>query len=148
MGTITRIALFLLVAAAGFAQILGSIRGIVMDENGAVVPNVRVDATNVDSNARYVGRASATGYFVIELPAGTFELSVTQTGFKKFSQKGLEVNLGVSLRADVKLIREDRKPPPPIPSVAGLRRGRDSENRVANENSDSQTDPLPPKPLS
>ena len=121
---IARIALFLLVTAAGFAQIVGSISGIVTDENGAVVPNARVDAINVDTNARYLGRASATGSFVIELPAGTFELSVTQTGFKKFSQKGLEVSSGMSLRADVKMSRDDPKPPRPIPPVAELQHGR------------------------
>ena len=101
-----------------------------MDENGAVVPSVRVEATNVDTNARYVGRSSAAGNFVIELPAGTFELSVTHMGFKKFSRKGLEVSSGISLRADVKLSRDDWKPPPPIPPVAGLKRGQYSENRA------------------
>jgi Carboxypeptidase regulatory-like domain len=122
MRTTTRIALFLLMAAAAFSQVVSSITGIVTDENGAVVPNVRVDATNVDTNARYVGRSSATGYFVIEVPAGTFELTAMQTGFKKFSQKGLEVSSGVSVRADVKLIKADWQPPTPIPPVAAAPR--------------------------
>ena len=132
MRPITRVALFLLVAAVGFAQIVGSIRGIVMDENGAVVPNVRVDATNVDTNARYVGRASATGYFIVHLPPGMYDLSIARAGFKKFRQKGLEVSTGMSLRADVTLIKDDPKPTPPIPPIAELQRGRYSGNSEAN----------------
>jgi hypothetical protein len=133
MRTMTCIAFFLLLASALFAQVVGSISGIVTDENGAVVPNVRVDATNVDTNARYVGRASRTGIFTIPVPTGKYELNIAQPGFKQFSQKGLEVYSGTTQRADVKLIKDDPKPPPPIPPVAKLQRGQYFESRAANQ---------------
>jgi hypothetical protein len=114
------VGLFLLVAATGFAQIIGSITGTVTDETGSVVPNVAVDAINADTNVRFSARTSATGYFAIHLPPGKYELDVRQAGFKKFSQKGLEVSNDTTLRTDVKLIRDDRKLPQPIPPVAAV----------------------------
>ena len=105
MRNVTLIALFLLVAAGAFGQ--RAITGIVTDQNGAVVPGVKVYVTNVDTKAVFAAGASATGNYTIWVPPGNYELNVAKQGFKKVIRKGLEVSTATSVRADVKLIRAD-----------------------------------------
>ena len=49
------------------------------------------------------GGASETGNYVISVPAGTYELTVTVTGFKKYVQQNVQVVVAVGTRRDVKL---------------------------------------------
>jgi len=84
--------LIFLAAVSAFGQAnRGSITGTVQDQSGAVVPNVPVEARNVETGAVFAAGASTTGNFVIPVPAGSYELSVTAAGFKKFVQTGVPV---------------------------------------------------------
>jgi len=88
---------------AVFAQSTGTITGTIEDPAGAVVPGAPVEAKNMDTGAVYKGGASNTGNFVIPVPVGKYELSVTVTGFKKFVRQNLEVFVAVDTRQDVNL---------------------------------------------
>ena len=69
-----------------------NITGTVSDPAGAVVAGASVEARNTDTGATYPVATSATGNNTIaELPAGTYELSVTSAGFKRFIRPGLIV---------------------------------------------------------
>src|SRR3984957_3658345 len=87
---------------AAFAQTdRGTITGTITDPAGAVVPNAPVEARNVDTGAVYSGASSATGNFTIaQLPVGTYELSVTVAGFKKYVRTGISVEVAGIDRID------------------------------------------------
>src|ERR1700691_358333 len=98
------VSIFLFVSAA-FAQTdRGTITGTVSDPAGAVVPNAPVEAKNVATDAVYPTASSATGnYTIAQLPAGTYDLSVTVPGFKKYIRTGIIVEVAGTDRVDATL---------------------------------------------
>ncbi len=92
-------------SVAAFAQTdRGSITGVVADPTGAVVGNAMIDAKNVETGLLYHAASTATGnYAITELATGTYDLSVTVPGFKKYVRPGLALGVGQILRADVAL---------------------------------------------
>jgi Carboxypeptidase regulatory-like domain/TonB dependent receptor len=100
-----RVAAFLLFFSLKvFAQgDLGTITGSVMDPAGAVVAGAPIEVRNVDTGAMYQVGSSATGNYVVQVPTGTYELSVTAPGFKKFVRQNIAVPVAQTLRIDVSL---------------------------------------------
>jgi hypothetical protein len=79
----------------------GTITGAVSDPAGAVIPNATIEARNTVTGAVYRAGSSATGNFTLaEIPAGTYELTVTVSGFKKFVRPGLIVPVAQVIRVD------------------------------------------------
>jgi hypothetical protein len=61
----------------------GNITGTVSDPAGAVVANAPIEAKNSDTGALYQAASTATGNYTLpQLPAGTYEISITVPGFK------------------------------------------------------------------
>src|SRR5712692_3541232 len=91
-------------STASAQQSFGSISGVVQDGQGAVIPNAKVELTNVGQGA--VVReltTSAEGTFAITpLPPATYSLAVEAQGFKKY------------VKNDLKLYAQDRIGLPPI----------------------------------
>ncbi|MCU1338065.1 MAG: hypothetical protein JWO19_3646, partial [Bryobacterales bacterium] len=82
----------------------GTITGTIADPAGAVVVSAPIQAKNVETGALYSGQSSATGnYTLSQLPAGSYELSVTVPGFKKYVRQGLQVEVALTLRIDISL---------------------------------------------
>ena len=82
----------------------GTITGTIADPAGAVVPNAAVQAKNAETGTVYQAASSDTGnYTVAALPAGTYELSVTVQGFKKFIRPGIIVEVAGTVRVDATL---------------------------------------------
>ncbi len=96
---------YLLFAVTAFAQSdRGTITGTVLDPAGAVVPSASIVAKNGATGQEYTVGSSSTGnYTLANLPAGTYELSVTASGFKKYIRPGLTVQVAETIRADVTL---------------------------------------------
>jgi hypothetical protein len=101
------VALSLLFVSAGavLAQSdRGTITGTVSDPAGAVIPSAAVEARNTETGAVHPVASSATGNYTIpELPAGTYELSVTVPGFKKLIRPGLIIQAAQTIRVDAAL---------------------------------------------
>jgi len=99
------LALLFVFASAGFAQTnAGTITGTISDPAGAVVANAAIEATNTGTAAVYPVASSTTGNYTIgQLPAGTYELSVTVPGFKKYVRPGLIVQAAQTIRVDAAL---------------------------------------------
>jgi hypothetical protein len=89
---------------AAFAQTnIGSITGTISDPSRAVVPGATIEAKNSDTGAVYQGGASATGNYVIPVPAGKYSLTVNAAGFKKYVRENLTVTVAGDTRQDVAL---------------------------------------------
>ncbi len=73
----------------------GSIRGIVNDPSGAVVPGATVTATLVGTDTQRSAVSDKDGAFDIpELAVGTYDVTAEAQGFKKFVAKAVVVSIG------------------------------------------------------
>src|SRR6266853_4034694 len=82
----------------------GTFTGTVSDPAGAVVASAPIQARNIETGAVYDAATSTTGnYTVAQLPVGTYELTVSVQGFKKYVRAGLQVGVAQTLRIDVPL---------------------------------------------
>ncbi len=105
MSRFQALALFLCAAVAGFAQSdRGTITGTITDPAGAVISAAPVELKNVETGGVYQAATSATGnYTVAQLPVGTYSMSVIVTGFKRFNQENIRVQVAQTIRIDVSL---------------------------------------------
>src|SRR6185437_9911867 len=82
----------------------GTITGEVRDSGGDVVPGAAVTATNTASGEQSKTTSTQTGNYAIPaLPAGTYSVTVEVTGFKKFVQSNVLVQVAVATRVDAPL---------------------------------------------
>jgi len=73
----------------------GSISGTVADPQGAVVSGAQVKATNVDTGAVSTTTSDGSGLFRFSLlPVGTYNVEISQQGFKTTTQKNVKVVAG------------------------------------------------------
>jgi hypothetical protein len=78
------IGLLILLVTSGFAQFRGSIRGVVSDSQGAVLPGTSVTLTNTDTNATMTAVSDDNGIYVFNaLPNAHYQVSAEHSGFKK-----------------------------------------------------------------
>ena len=94
-----------LCASGAFAQgDRGTITGAISDPAGAVVANAAIEARHVETGTLYQGASTNTGnYTLAQLPVGTYEVSVSVPGFKKFVRSGLTVQVAATVRVDIVL---------------------------------------------
>jgi len=99
------LALLAVFAGAVFGQTsAGTITGTISDPAGAVVASAVIEARNTETGATYPVASSTTGNYTInQLPAGTYELTVTVAGFKKYIRPGLIVQAAQTIRVDATL---------------------------------------------
>src|ERR1700687_3097271 len=99
------IACLLLCASAIFAQgALGTITGTVADPSGAVVGNASIEVRNTATGQVFKTISTATGnYTAGQLAVGSYDLTVTVTGFKTYKRSGLDLAAAQIMRIDVPL---------------------------------------------
>src|SRR5467141_1277942 len=104
----TRQILFLLFALALFATSIplhaqvttATLYGVVRDTSGAVLPGARVTATNQGTTFSRDVVADERGEFALPaLPAGAYTVKIEMTGFKTYTNQGLQ--LGSKRASDV-----------------------------------------------
>ncbi len=82
----------------------GRIRGTVTDPSGGAVSGAKLQLTNEANGTQRETESGANGeYIFLEVPVGTYQLEISQPGFKKYSRKGLVVNLNEVLGLDTAL---------------------------------------------
>ncbi|HEV2423209.1 MAG TPA: carboxypeptidase-like regulatory domain-containing protein [Terriglobia bacterium] len=90
-------ALFLLMAVAPALadNVYGTIRGTVSDQSGASIPNATVIVTNTSTGVTRTSITTQDGSFDVEnlLAPGTYDVIVTATGFTKFTNSGIQLNV-------------------------------------------------------
>ncbi|HEY7306032.1 MAG TPA: carboxypeptidase regulatory-like domain-containing protein [Bryobacteraceae bacterium] len=101
---------FLAAVAATFstgalwADVTGSILGVVTDPSSALVQGVRVTATNVDTNLVTEAVTDSNGeYRILSLPAGPYRVQATFPGFQTFIETGIVLTVNEQRRVDIAL---------------------------------------------
>src|ERR1017187_8743884 len=70
-----------------------NLSGFVNDPTGAVVPGANIVLTNQASKDKRSAVSNSSGFFsFIAVPAGTYSVQVSQTGFGTFTEKNIELH--------------------------------------------------------
>ncbi|HLN00836.1 MAG TPA: TonB-dependent receptor [Bryobacteraceae bacterium] len=86
------------------ADVTGSILGVVHDPTQAVVAGARIVATNVETNLSRETISTVDGsYRFLALPAGTYTVTATASGFQQYITRNIDVKVNDQLRIDVLL---------------------------------------------
>ena len=93
-------------AAGAPAQIANntSLVGTVLDSGGAALTNVKVQAIEESTKVSYSAVTNESGYYAITfIKAGTYDITVRQTGFKAETKTGIPVPNDQAVRTDFAL---------------------------------------------
>jgi hypothetical protein len=89
---------------ASAQETTGGIQGTVKDSTGAVVPNAQVALTGTKLVGGEATKTNSVGYYSFQnLPPGTYELTVTATGFQTLKRPGLDIQVGSLPTVDLTL---------------------------------------------
>ncbi len=93
------------VASGAFAQTFqGSVRGVVRDTDGGVLPGVSVSLENVDTGAMRTAVTNAVGEYVFaNVQPANYNLRAELSGFAPFVSEGLIVGVSAALVVDASL---------------------------------------------
>ncbi|MGC2473208.1 MAG: TonB-dependent receptor [Candidatus Sulfotelmatobacter sp.] len=97
---------FVLLAAVSLSAqtFRGTILGTVTDPSGAVVSGAKVTVKNTGTGLERSTETSGDGsYSVPELPIGSYDVTVSQSGFQTFVAKGVTVDVATERRVDASL---------------------------------------------
>ena len=84
--------------------VTGTLRGLVMDRSGAVLPGVTVSAWNRETNRKHEVVSGSGGFYTITLlPPGRYRMEAERDGFKKLTRRGIRVRVNEQARADLTL---------------------------------------------
>lgn len=96
--------LFAGILTATAQTITGAFTGTLTDQTGAVVPNVKVVATNTGTNLQYTATTNDSGvYNLLFLPVGDYSMTAEATGFKKAQLGPFKLEVNQVARVDVKM---------------------------------------------
>src|SRR5580692_4195275 len=98
--------LFAVTPSSLFAQSAstGTVAGIVTDPSGAAIAAATVTLTDKATNTPRVVSTNENGrYIMVDIPAGTYDLSVTKQGFRISKLTNQAVNVGTALTLNVTL---------------------------------------------
>src|SRR5258708_33203395 len=96
--------LWLLTVAVSAQTFRGTILGTVADASGAVVSGAQVTVRNANTGLERVTLTSADGsYSVPELPIGSYDVTIKQTGFQATVVKGVTVDVASGRRVEAEV---------------------------------------------
>ena len=90
---LAQLAMGMVMLAPGFAQSLtGTLRGVVLDPQGQVVPSAAITLTSDGTGVSQTNTSSSVGvYDFPNLAAGTYKLHVAAKGFAEYLKSGIQV---------------------------------------------------------
>jgi len=87
-------------ATVSFAQL----NGTVLDEGGRAVVKAVINLRELDTNQSFTASTNDAGFYVIPaLSPGRYELSVSYTGFGKYTQSGIVLSVGQTANVNITL---------------------------------------------
>jgi hypothetical protein len=90
-------------AQLAFAQSSGSISGTVQDSSGAVIPNATVTARNLATGVSTTSTTNESGFYLMQLPAGSYKVEAGSTGFQSLVHDKITVDALASVPLDMTL---------------------------------------------
>jgi len=79
----------------------GAIQGIVEDAQHAVIPGAQVTVTNLGTNQTHKLTTDSKGFYhAADLPIGTYQVAVSEKGFKTSIQRGITISVQQIARVD------------------------------------------------
>src|SRR5215471_19160389 len=70
------------------------LNGRVTDSGGGIVPGVRIEAVNVNTNVPYATQTNESGLYTLRsLPPGIYRLLVEKEGFSGITKPGVELHV-------------------------------------------------------
>jgi hypothetical protein len=85
---------FLAFSSRTVADELAALTGRITDSQGLVVPGVKVEAVNINTNVSYSGSSNGDGLFQISgIPPGSYRVIVQKTGFVQIVKPGVELHV-------------------------------------------------------
>lgn len=88
--------------AAARAQDAASLTGTVTDPSGAAISNAQIELNNSEHGINRKGASNGSGDFLFaSLPIGSYDLTVTAQGFKKYEAKGIVLRVADKARVTV-----------------------------------------------
>ena len=100
------LSLGLFLADSALAQLASqtALVGTVTDTGGLVVPGAQVTAVNVGTKDTYEATTNSEGYYNIQfVRIGTYEITITMSGFQTFKASGVEVTTNQVVRTNAVL---------------------------------------------
>jgi hypothetical protein len=93
-----------LAAPAAFAQMAGSLRGVVSDTSGGVLPGATVTFSNeATRETRTATTDNSGGYFFAAVAPGVYTIRVEMPGFKRSETKGVRMSANDTRGLDIAL---------------------------------------------
>jgi hypothetical protein len=88
-----------------YADVTGSIQGAVHDAQQGAIVGAQLTLVNVQTNQQYhVVSGNDGSYRILALPAATYKLTVTATGFRNFVESDIVVKVNDELQIDVSMV--------------------------------------------
>lgn len=83
-------------------QVLSIISGVVKDQSGAVIPNAQIILRNAETGKIRITRSNDAGLYEFKgVEAATYEIEISQIGFKKLALKDLKVTKDIKLEKEL-----------------------------------------------
>lgn len=95
----------LILPGRAWAQSTGNIAGLVTDMTGAILPGVTVETTSpaLIERARSATTDAQGRYLIEALPAGTYRVTFTITGFRTVVREGIQLSTGFTATVNAEL---------------------------------------------
>ena len=86
-----------------YGQANNRVSGILTDPSGAVISGANITARNVDTNVVTTSQTNDSGYYVLQLPIGTYSIQASKAGFRSAVRQGVLVTVGADISIDFAL---------------------------------------------
>jgi len=96
-------AMLLLPAPIKAQVVINRVNGLVTDQSGAAIAGASVTAREINTGALTQAKTNERGYYLIQLPVGTYEVSCTTAGFQTIKREQVPVDVGADVSIDFKL---------------------------------------------
>jgi Carboxypeptidase regulatory-like domain len=94
----------ILSASISWADITGSISGVITDPSGAVIPGANVTAIAISTNIQHTAVTDSKGFYSFPaLNVDHYDVSARQAGFRDFLEKDITIDANSQIRVDIKM---------------------------------------------
>src|SRR5580700_10484998 len=83
--------------------VINRVNGLATDQSGSAIVGASVTAREINTGAVTETKTSERGYYLMQLPVGTYNVSCSNTGFQTIKREKVPVDVGADVSLDFKL---------------------------------------------